>query len=114
MRQQIMHVGLGLGLAATAAAAVTSKCGGCKETITRDVVVIGGGASGAHAAVWLRDNGQSVVVVEKADQLVSPPTSSRSLLAFPFLSPFFSTPAPRPPLFLSLTSIPGWPHQLLQ
>lgn len=89
MRQQIMHVGLGLGLglAATAAAVVTPKCGGCKETITRDVVVIGGGASGAHAAVWLRDNGQSVVVVEKADQLVSPTNSSRSLLAFPFSSP---------------------------
>lgn len=43
----------------------------CGETITRDVVVIGGGASGAHAAVWLRDAGKSVVLVEKADQLVS-------------------------------------------
>ncbi|KFY35169.1 hypothetical protein V494_06141 [Pseudogymnoascus sp. VKM F-4513 (FW-928)] len=41
----------------------------CSQTITRDVVVIGGGASGAHAAVWLRDAGKSVVLVEKADQL---------------------------------------------
>lgn len=43
----------------------------CSQTVTRDVAVIGGGASGAHAAVWLRDAGQSVVLVEKADQLVS-------------------------------------------
>lgn len=43
----------------------------CSQTVTRDVVVIGGGASGAHAAVWLRDAGKSVVLVEKADQLVS-------------------------------------------
>ncbi|RFU73494.1 fad dependent oxidoreductase [Trichoderma arundinaceum] len=41
----------------------------CSQTITRDVVVIGGGASGAHAAVWLRDAGKSVILVEKADQL---------------------------------------------
>jgi heterodisulfide reductase subunit A-like polyferredoxin len=76
MRRTIMHVGC--FLAATAAAA-TTNCR-CKQTITRDVAVIGGGASGAHAAVWLRDNGQSVVVVEKASQLVS--TSSPA--SFPF------------------------------
>ena len=45
-----------------------SKC--CEETISRDVAVIGGGASGSHAAVWLRDHDKSVVVIEKADQLV--------------------------------------------
>ncbi|CAI4214329.1 unnamed protein product [Parascedosporium putredinis] len=38
-------------------------------TISRDVAVIGGGAAGAHAAVWLRDHDKSVVVVEKASQL---------------------------------------------
>ncbi|KAJ0277339.1 hypothetical protein Brms1b_007374 [Colletotrichum noveboracense] len=39
------------------------------QTISRDVVVVGGGAAGAHAAVWLRDHNQTVVVVEKASQL---------------------------------------------
>lgn len=49
------------------ASAAASKC--CSESISRDVAVIGGGAAGAHAAVWLRDHGHSVVVVEKAHQL---------------------------------------------
>ncbi|KAL2197733.1 fumarate reductase/succinate dehydrogenase flavoprotein-like protein [Corynascus similis CBS 632.67] len=74
----IMRVGISLGcLAATAAAAVaatadaaTIQCPNkCSKTLVRDVAIIGGGASGAHAAVWLRDHGYSVVVVEKADQL---------------------------------------------
>ena len=41
------------------------------DPLSRDVVIIGGGASGAHAAVWLRDHGKSVIVVEKRDTLVS-------------------------------------------
>ncbi len=65
----------GAGLVASAllmqGAAAGRKC--CK-TVHRDVVVVGGGASGAHAAVWLRDHEYSVIVVEKADQLVSPPS----------------------------------------
>ncbi|KAH8204161.1 hypothetical protein TruAng_001713 [Truncatella angustata] len=32
------------------------------RNISRDVVIIGGGASGSHAAVWLRDQGKSVAV----------------------------------------------------
>ena len=40
-------------------------------SLSRDIVIIGGGASGAHAAVWLRDHGKSVIVVEKRDTLVS-------------------------------------------
>ncbi|EFX05119.1 FAD dependent oxidoreductase superfamily [Grosmannia clavigera kw1407] len=44
---------------------VTSSSCGSDQTISRDVVVVGGGASGSHAAVWLRDNGMSVVLVEK-------------------------------------------------
>lgn len=43
----------------------------CCQPVSRDVAIIGGGASGSHAAVWLRDQGKSVVVVEKASQLVS-------------------------------------------
>ncbi len=75
---QIVRVAASLGcLAASVSAAATKvKCSECSRTITRDVVVVGGGASGAHAAVWLRDNGKSVVVVEKASQLVSSPTPS--------------------------------------
>lgn len=37
--------------------------------ITRDVVVIGGGATGTYAAIRLRDLGKSVAVVETADRL---------------------------------------------
>lgn len=40
------------------------------KIITRDVVIVGGGASGAHAAVRLSDMGKTVVVVEKQGQLV--------------------------------------------
>ncbi|KAI9773670.1 MAG: hypothetical protein M1840_006944 [Geoglossum simile] len=39
------------------------------DTITRDVVVIGGGSSGTYAAIRLRDMNQSVVVVEHKDRL---------------------------------------------
>jgi NADPH-dependent glutamate synthase beta subunit-like oxidoreductase len=41
------------------------------EIITRDVAIIGGGASGSYAAVRLReDYKKSIVVVEKAGRLV--------------------------------------------
>ncbi|KAK8067546.1 hypothetical protein PG996_006658 [Apiospora saccharicola] len=39
------------------------------DNVERDVVVIGGGAAGAHAAVWLRDHGKTVALVEKQDTL---------------------------------------------
>lgn len=44
-----------------------SRC--CTSSISRDVAVIGGGAAGSHAAVWLRDHDKSVIVIEKAAQL---------------------------------------------
>ena len=41
-------------------------------TIQKDVVIIGGGASGAYAAVRLKeDYGKSILLVEKQDILVS-------------------------------------------
>jgi ribulose 1,5-bisphosphate synthetase/thiazole synthase len=40
------------------------------DTIVRDVVVLGGGASGSYAAVRLKDFGKTVVVVEQKDHLV--------------------------------------------
>lgn len=73
-----MRINVVFGSFAVSAAASPTKFGHkeCVETIERDVAVIGGGASGAHAAVWLRDAGYSVVVVEKAAQLVSYHTPS--------------------------------------
>ncbi|KAI1342496.1 hypothetical protein F5Y15DRAFT_413002 [Xylariaceae sp. FL0016] len=40
-----------------------------QDTITRDVAVIGGGASGTYAAIALRDANFTVAVVEKSQQL---------------------------------------------
>jgi len=48
--------------------AAASQPGQC---ITRDVAIIGGGASGSHAAVWLRDHGYSIALIEKNNRLVS-------------------------------------------
>lgn len=39
------------------------------KTIFRDVCIFGGGASGSHAAIQLRDAGKSVVLVERQDHL---------------------------------------------
>ncbi|XXH00820.1 hypothetical protein Hte_007171 [Hypoxylon texense] len=39
------------------------------NTIQRDVVIVGGGSSGTHAAIQLKDAGKTVVVVEKQAQL---------------------------------------------
>lgn len=36
-----------------------------KEVITRDIAIIGGGASGTFSAVRLRDQGKSVILIEK-------------------------------------------------
>ncbi|KAH8170188.1 NAD(P)-binding rossmann-like domain-containing protein [Sarocladium implicatum] len=62
-----MRSSLTVALLFAESALAGSKC--CTNTISRDVAVIGGGASGSHAAVWLRDHEKSVVVIEKADQL---------------------------------------------
>lgn len=39
------------------------------EVITRDVAIIGGGATGTYAAINLKDNGKSIVVVETKGEL---------------------------------------------
>jgi pyruvate/2-oxoglutarate dehydrogenase complex dihydrolipoamide dehydrogenase (E3) component len=45
------------------------------DVLVKDVVIIGGGASGAYAGVRLRDDfGKSVAIVEMQDRLVSKAT----------------------------------------
>jgi heterodisulfide reductase subunit A-like polyferredoxin len=44
-----------------------------EDTITKDVVIIGGGSSGTYGAVRLReDYNKSIIIVEKEDHLVCP------------------------------------------
>lgn len=50
-------------------AAINDKDFAPDDIITRDVCVLGGGATGAYAAVRLKDKAQSVVVVERNDIL---------------------------------------------
>ncbi|KAK3898435.1 beta-cyclopiazonate dehydrogenase [Staphylotrichum tortipilum] len=53
-----------------AASAVTATGGWLPEIISRDVAIIGGGASGSYAAIRLKEDfGKSVVVVEKANRM---------------------------------------------
>ncbi|KAL8284404.1 hypothetical protein RB597_001856 [Gaeumannomyces tritici] len=59
-----------LALSATVTARRIDESGFAPEDIiVRDVCVIGGGASGSHAAVRVQDSGKSVVVIETKDRL---------------------------------------------
>lgn len=60
---------LGLGAAPAPAPDFDTAGVAADAVITRDVVVIGGGATGTYAAIRLRDLGKSVVVVETNDRL---------------------------------------------
>lgn len=42
-----------------------------KDIITKDVAVIGGGASGTYAAIRLKDKGKTVALIEQKNHLVS-------------------------------------------
>lgn len=54
-----------------AAATIDAAAFAPNDIIERDVVIIGGGAAGAHAAVKLRQEyGKTVLVIEKEDMLV--------------------------------------------
>jgi heterodisulfide reductase subunit A-like polyferredoxin len=92
---QIRNAALTASFVAEAAAAATRDCSKCTQTIQRDIAVIGGGAAGAHAAVWLRDHDHTVVVVDKASQLVSSPPlllASRSSADHPRAATLMLTP----------------------
>jgi ribulose 1,5-bisphosphate synthetase/thiazole synthase len=57
------------------AAATVVAANWLPEIITRDVAIIGGGASGAYAAVRLKEDlNKSIVLVEKANGLVCIPS----------------------------------------
>lgn len=52
-------------------AAAAATISGGNAAVDVDVAIIGGGASGAYAAVRLREDfGKNIVVVEKQDRLV--------------------------------------------
>jgi len=61
---------LGLIVAAASTPSNRSKFDPCsyaaEDVLVRDVIVIGGGASGTYGAIQLKDAGRSVAVVEKA------------------------------------------------
>lgn len=56
----------------TISAALDISCSDPCETIQKDIVIVGGGAAGSHAAVRLReDYNKTVIVVEREAKLVS-------------------------------------------
>lgn len=59
-------------LATTSVVAGATTTNGFKNFLERDVIIVGGGASGAHAAVRLREDfGKSIALIEKEAILVS-------------------------------------------
>ena len=62
---------LGIAAFVSASIAVDVSSFASKDVITRDVAIIGGGASGTYAAVRLREDlNTSIVVIEENDRLV--------------------------------------------
>ncbi|KAF3065874.1 Beta-cyclopiazonate dehydrogenase [Daldinia childiae] len=60
-----IKLGSGLSLVASVLARdVYAQCKGA-EVITRDVAIVGGGATGTYAAINLKDQGKSIIVIEK-------------------------------------------------
>ena len=61
-------------------AAARVATAGLPKVLFKDVAIIGGGSSGAYAAVRLRDDYcKDIVLVEMADHLVSKPCPARSI-----------------------------------
>lgn len=53
-----------------AALLVAVTCLDTSSPVSKDVIIIGGGAGGAHAAVQLKDMGQDIILIEKQGTLV--------------------------------------------
>lgn len=64
LKNNLSRVGSLLTLQIAAAKCVT------RATVNTDIIIVGGGAGGAHAAVQLTDAGQNVIVIEKQADLV--------------------------------------------
>jgi hypothetical protein len=67
-RRDVLKV-LATSAAALTAAGISRDALASAPVIVRDVCVIGGGGAGAYAAVRLRDEGKSVVVIERSSRL---------------------------------------------
>ena len=66
---------LAIAALVSASTAIVESSFAAKDIITRDVAIIGGGASGTYAAVRLREDFHtSVVVIEEQDHLVRSPS----------------------------------------
>ena len=50
-----------------------------EDIVTRDVAIVGGGASGTYAAVRLKDQGKTVALIERDDHLVGDSDSHTSV-----------------------------------
>ncbi|GGK97999.1 NAD(P)/FAD-dependent oxidoreductase [Mangrovihabitans endophyticus] len=76
-RKEVLRIfGAGAGAAAAGrwgltagATPVTAAEAAGATVVTRDIAVIGGGATGTYAAIRLRDEGRSVAVIEQQDRL---------------------------------------------
>ncbi|KAH6655669.1 amine oxidase [Truncatella angustata] len=67
---RLVVVAVGLGIYSQTVPATRIPDTAASSIIEKDVVIVGGGASGAHAAVRLReDYGKSIVIIEKQDNL---------------------------------------------
>jgi len=67
-RREILRL-VATSVAGVGAAAIPRDALASAPIVVRDVCVIGGGGAGAYAAVRLRDEGKSVVVLEKSNRL---------------------------------------------
>jgi ribulose 1,5-bisphosphate synthetase/thiazole synthase len=60
-----------IALATATSATIDESKFSAADTIVRDVVILGGGASGSYAAIRLKDFGKTVVVIEEQNHLVT-------------------------------------------